>query len=148
MRGFRLVSAKMRALATLSAYVLNSAPGVIWLRRFSNLRMGVLELFDQVEVGNRDSLDFSRSSDGSYASSMSCSYARMQRGQIRRRMAYVSRRFDRATHDNNFFDFQECFGVLGGSNSEIGQRSHCYDGDCVWFIIPENLQHNLMSWLQ
>jgi hypothetical protein len=29
MRGFGFVSAKIRALATLSAYVLNSAPGVI-----------------------------------------------------------------------------------------------------------------------
>jgi len=41
MRGFKLVSANTRALATLSAYVLNSAPGVIWLRRFSALRKGV-----------------------------------------------------------------------------------------------------------
>lgn len=38
MRGFGLVSANTRALATLSAYVLNSAPGVIWFRRFSDLR--------------------------------------------------------------------------------------------------------------
>lgn len=39
--GFGDVRAKTRAAATLSAYVLNSAPGVIWLRRFSAARRGV-----------------------------------------------------------------------------------------------------------
>jgi len=39
--GFGDVRAKTRAAAMLSAYVLNSAPGVIWLRRFSAARRGV-----------------------------------------------------------------------------------------------------------
>jgi hypothetical protein len=45
--GLRLVSAKMRALATLSAYVLNSAPGVIWFKvsilRVKMLREGFVQ---------------------------------------------------------------------------------------------------------
>lgn len=39
--GFGLVRAKSRAAATLSAYVLNSAPGVIWFRMFSARLIGV-----------------------------------------------------------------------------------------------------------
>jgi hypothetical protein len=49
--GFGLVSAKTRAEATLSAYVLNSAPGVIWFRSFSSLRNGVSGCLMRLKCG-------------------------------------------------------------------------------------------------
>lgn len=49
--GFRLVRAKTRALATLSAYVLNSAPGVIWFLWFSLLRSGVSGCLMRLKFG-------------------------------------------------------------------------------------------------
>ena len=51
MRGLGDVSAKTRAEATLSAYVLNSAPGVIWFLWFSALRSGVSGCFMRLKFG-------------------------------------------------------------------------------------------------
>lgn len=58
--GFGPVSAKTRAEAMLSAYVLNSAPGVIWFLSFSERRKGVsgclmrLKLGTGIEVTQRE----------------------------------------------------------------------------------------------
>lgn len=50
-RGLEFVSAKTRALATLSAYVLNSAPGVICFRSFSSLRSGISGFLTSPKLG-------------------------------------------------------------------------------------------------
>lgn len=49
--GFGLVNAKTRADATLSAYVLNSAPGVIWFLRFSFRRNAVSGCLIKLKCG-------------------------------------------------------------------------------------------------
>jgi hypothetical protein len=89
-----------------------------------------------------------RERGGGYTGSMSCSYVERARGKSERRVAYVSRRFDRTTHDNDLFDPQERLRVFCSGDSKVSQGSNCYDGDSVRFILRQNLQHDLMSWLQ
>jgi hypothetical protein len=89
-----------------------------------------------------------RERDGGYTGSMSCSYAERARSKSERRVAYVSRRFDRATHDNDLLDSQEGLRVLCRSDSKVGQGPNCYNSDGVWFILGKNFQHDLMGWLQ
>lgn len=71
-RGLGFVNAKTRALATLSAYVLNSAPGVIWFLSFSFLRSRVSGCFMSPKLGTSmlmTSGEYRRSIGGGYKSS-------------------------------------------------------------------------------
>jgi len=63
-------------------------------------------------------------------------------------VAYVSRCFNRTAHDDDFLDPQEGLGVLRSSNSEVREWPDSDDGDSVWFILCQDLQHDFMCRLQ
>lgn len=63
-------------------------------------------------------------------------------------MTYVSGSINRTAHYNNLLDSQESLGIFGCCECKICQWADGYNGDRVWLVVSEQLEHLLMGWLQ
>ena len=117
--GLRLVRAKMRALATLSAYVLNSAPGVICLIH------------------------------SQYSCTMHTGSLRIETFNIQTPAStYVARCIDSTAHDHHLLDPQKRLRIFCGGERKVSQWSYSHNRNRVRLVLPQQLEHLLVRWLQ